>query len=211
LLIDLHTHTQPLSHDSLLTADDLIDAAKAVGLDGVCLTEHDFFWEPEKVADLRKRHTFLVIPGIEVNTEDGHIVVFGLERYVYGMHRMAELSELAGAAGAAMIAAHPYRRQLPFELRNDGDWSGALERATANPAYAHVVAIETWNGRGSERENGFAGEIAARLGVRQVAASDAHGVTDVGTCATEFAREIDDVGDLIAELKAGRFAPITKL
>jgi len=205
LLIDLHTHTQPLSHDSLLTADDLIDLAKQAHLEGVCLTEHDFFWEPEKVAELRDRHNFLVIPGIEVNTEDGHIVVFGLDRYVYGMHRMHELAALVEAAGGVMISAHPYRRQLPFDLRNDGDWSEAIERAIANPAYAHVAAIETRNGRGSPRENAFAAEVAARLGVRAVAASDAHAAPDVGRCATEFERPIDNLDDLIAELRAGRF------
>jgi len=159
MLIDLHTHTHPLSHDSLLSPDDLIDAAKEAGLDGVCLTEHDFFWEPETAADLSRRHNFLVIPGIEVNTEDGHIVVFGLERFVYGMHRMAELARMAADAGAVIIAAHPYRRQLPFELRHDGDWTHALERAVANPAYAHVQAIETHNGRGSDRENAFSAEV----------------------------------------------------
>src|SRR3989304_311493 len=104
MLIDLHTHTHPLSHDSLLSPDDLIDAAKEAGLDGVCLTEHDFFWEPETAADLSRRHNFLVIPGIEVNTEDGHIVVFGLEKYVYGMHRMRELAALVEQAGGGMIA-----------------------------------------------------------------------------------------------------------
>jgi predicted metal-dependent phosphoesterase TrpH len=210
LLIDLHTHTQPLSHDSLLTPDDLIDAAKSAGLDGVCLTEHDFFWEPEKVADLRKRHNFLVIPGIEVNTEDGHIVVFGLEHYVYGMHRMHELAALVDAAGGVMIAAHPYRRQLPFELRHEGDWSEALERAVSNPAYTHVHAIETHNGRGSARENAFAAEVASRLKAREVAASDAHSATDVGRCATEFERNIDGLADLISELKAGRFRPAVR-
>ncbi len=194
MLIDLHTHTQPLSHDSLLTADDLIDTAKRAGLDGVCLTEHDFFWEPESVAELRKRHDFIVIPGIEVNTEDGHIVVFGLEHYVYGMHRIHELGALVEDAGGIMIAAHPYRRQLPFELRNDGDWSEALERAAANPAYGHVGAIETANGRGTERENRFSREIAERLGARQVAASDAHATNDVGRCATEFDRPIERPG-----------------
>ena len=207
MLIDLHTHTQPLSHDSLLTPDDLIEAAKSAGLDGVCLTEHDFFWEPEKVADLRKRHSFLVIPGIEVNTEDGHIVVFGLEHYVYGMHRMHELAALVEAAGGVMIAAHPYRRQLPFELRHEGDWSEALERAVSNPAYAHVHAIETHNGRGSHRENAFAVEVASRLKAREVAASDAHGAADVGRCATEFEHKIEDLPSLIKELKAGRFRP----
>jgi len=208
LLIDLHTHTQPLSHDSLLSADDLIDLAKRSDLDGVCLTEHDFFWEPETVAELRRRHNFLVLPGIEVNTEDGHIVVFGLEHYVYGMHRIHELSALVQAAGGVMIAAHPYRRQLPFELRHEGDWSDALRRAVANPAYRHVSAIESRNGRGSARENAFAGEIANTLGVPQVAASDAHATQDVGRCATEFERNIESLDDLIGELKAGRFRPL---
>ncbi|TEU02097.1 MAG: PHP domain-containing protein, partial [Dehalococcoidia bacterium] len=69
MLIDLHTHTRPLSHDSLLSPDELIEAAKAAGLDAVCLTEHDFTWEPEKVRELSRRHAFTVIPGIEVNTE----------------------------------------------------------------------------------------------------------------------------------------------
>ena len=209
MLIDLHTHTQPLSHDSLLTADNLIDLAKQSRLDGVCLTEHDFFWEPDAVVDLRRRHQFLVLPGIEINTEDGHIVVFGLERYVYGMHRIHELSALVGAAGGVMIAAHPYRRQLPFELRHEGDWSDALRRAVTNPAYGHVSAIESQNGRGSARENAFAGEIADTLGAPEVAASDAHAAADVGRCATQFEERIESLGDLITELKSGRFRPLT--
>ena len=55
VLIDLHTHTQPLSHDSLLSPDDLIEAAKAAGLDAVCLTEHDFTWDPQAVRELARR------------------------------------------------------------------------------------------------------------------------------------------------------------
>ena len=208
MLIDLHTHTHPLSHDSLLSPDELIEAAKAAGLDAVCLTEHDFFWDHAEVAALSKRHDFLVIPGIEVNTEDGHIVVFGLDRFVYGMHRMHELARLADAAGAVMIAAHPYRRQLPFELRHEGDWTHALERAVANPACSHVTAIETQNGRGTDRENAFSAEVAARLDLPTVAASDAHERKDIGRCATEFERKITGLEDLIAELKAGRFKPV---
>ena len=136
------------------------------------------------------------------------MVVFGLEHYVYGMHRIHELGALVEAAGGVMIGAHPYRRQLSFELRNEGDWSEALDRAVANPAYAHVAAIETLNGRGSSRENAFAAEIASRLGTRQAAASDAHAAADVGRCATEFERRIAGLIDLIAELKSGRFHPL---
>ena len=207
MLIDLHTHTHPLSHDSLLSPDQLIEAAKGANLDAVCLTEHDFFWDHAEVQALSKRHNFLIIPGIEVNTEDGHIVVFGLDRFVYGMHRMHELARMTEAAGAVMIAAHPYRRQLPWQLRHDGDWTEAVERAAANPAFAHVVAVETQNGRGSDRENAFAAELAARLKLPGTAASDAHERADVGRVATEFDGKITGLEDLIRELKAFRFKP----
>lgn len=208
MLIDLHTHTYPLSHDSLLSPDDLIAAAKGSHLDGVCLTEHDFFWEHDKVAQLSRRHDFLVIPGIEVNTENGHVLVFGLERFAYGMHRMHELAQLVGEANGVMIAAHPYRRQLPFELRHDGDWGEALVRAAANPSYKQVDAIETHNGRGSERENQFSRELRDRLSLPALAGSDSHELKDVGRCATRFERQITGLDNLIVELKANRFAPI---
>ncbi len=209
MLIDLHTHTYPLSHDSDLTPDRLIEAARKAGLDGVCLTEHDFFWENEKAAELGRRHNFLVIPGIEVNTEHGHVVVFGLEEFVYGMHRLGELVEMVEAAGGAMIAAHPYRRQLPFELTQEGDWSEALERTSDNEAYRHVHAIETLNGRGTERQNAFSAAVCERHRLAEAAGSDAHSVVDVGTCATEFEAKIAGLGDLIAGLKTGRFRPLS--
>ena len=207
-LIDLHTHTRLLSHDSTLSADELVDAAKRAGLDGVCLTEHDFFWEREATADLARRHGFLVIPGIEVNTEFGHILVFGLERFVFGMHRLADLVRLVGEAGGIMVAAHPYRRQLPFELREAGDWTSAVEQTVRNESYAHVSAIETYNGRGTKRQNEFALEVCQRLGLPGAAGSDSHELGDVGVCATEFDAPIADAGGLIAELRGGRFRPV---
>jgi predicted metal-dependent phosphoesterase TrpH len=124
------------------------------------------------------------------------------------MHRTEELAKMVADAAGALIAAHPYRRQLPFELKTEGDWSGAMERAAANPAYAHVSAMETFNGRGSERENAFATELCERLKLPKVAASDSHELTDVGTCATEFSRQISTAEDLVRELAAGRFQPV---
>ena len=208
MLIDLHIHTKPLSHDSLLSPDDAISLAKERGLDAVCLTEHDFFWDVDQFRALAQRHAFPVFPGVELNTEDGHFVVFGLYEWVYGIHRTAELAALVERKGGVLIAAHPYRRQLPFELRHEGDWSEAMDRAAANPAYEHVCAMESHNGRGSDRENAFARELCERLGLPRVAASDSHEPDDIGVCATDLSRRVTTVDELIAELKAGRFEPV---
>lgn len=205
MLIDLHCHTFPLSNDSFLSPDQLIERAKAVGLDGVCLSEHDSAWEPRKVRELAERHNFLIIPATEVTTEDGHILVFGLNRYVSGMHQLPQLTRLVAEAGGAMIAPHPYRQFAPLLRMDDDFWTMALERAAASPAFQYVCALEAINGRSSQDESLFSWQLCARLGLPAVAGSNAHEPSDVGTCATRFQRSIADVEDLSRELKAGRF------
>ena len=205
MLIDLHCHTFPLSDDSFLSPDELIERAKAVGLDGVCLTEHDAVWEPHKIRELAKRHNFLVIPAIEVNTEDDHMLVFGLSRYIDGMQRVAHLAQLVADAGGAMVAPHPYRRLTPLLRMDDDFWTMALEQTAAHPAFRHVCAVEAINGRAAHDENLFSWQLCARLGLPAVAGSDAHEPSDIGTCATRFQSRIADVQDLVRELKAGRF------
>jgi hypothetical protein len=160
MLIDLHCHTFPLSDDSFLSPDQLIERARAVGLDGVCLTEHDSVWEPRKLRELAERHDFLIIPAIEVNSEDGHILVFGLNRYVSGMRQLPQLTRLVAEAGGAMIAAHPYRQFAPLLRMDDDFWTMALERAAANPAFQYVCALEAINGRSTQDENSSPGNCA---------------------------------------------------
>ena len=205
MLIDLHTHTKPLAWDSYLTPDDLIERSKATGLDGICLSEHDFFWKPADVLELAKRHDFLVLPAIEINTDDGHLLVYGLEEYTYGMHRSHDLADHVEQARGAMIAAHPYRRQMPWYLESERDYEEALVRASRNPAYGYCTALELINGRGSKKANEFSRRLCELMGVRGTAGSDAHDSVDIGRCATYFERDIDDIEGLIEELKAGRY------
>ena len=87
LIIDLHTHTYPKSDDSFIDINELIVEARSRGLDGICLTEHDSFWSQDEITVISARHNFLVIPGVEINTDSGHVLVFGLDKYIFGMHR----------------------------------------------------------------------------------------------------------------------------
>ena len=209
MLIDLHTHTRPLSWDSYLDPNDLIERSRAAGLDGICLSEHDYCWDPEEVAKLAKKHNYLVLPAIEINTEDGHILCYGIEKYVYGMHRAHELAHHINEAGGAMVAAHPYRRQMPWNLKEESEYTEALERAARNPAYAFCAGLERINGRGSVRENTFSARLCDFMGVPGTAGTDSHQISDIGKCATEFFQRVESLEDLIEELKAGRFRPVS--
>jgi predicted metal-dependent phosphoesterase TrpH len=205
MLIDIHTHTVPLSDDSDMAPSELIERAKAVGLDGVCITEHDAFWKQDDIAALRRRHNFLVLPGAELNTEDDHLLVFGLDKWIIGMSRAQFVRELVDKAGGAIVVAHPFRRRILKVSDPDNErYRKELDRVCHNPFFRTVDAIEVLNARGDNRQNAFSQELAERLNLPGVGGSDAHEPAEVGRVATEFEREITNLEELIAELKAGR-------
>ena len=208
MLIDLHTHTFPKSQDSVLEPDTLLRHAKQAGLDGVCLTEHDGFWDPETLEEWSRRYGLLVLPGCEVTTEEGHLLVYGLDRYIFGMHRASFVKGLVDQAGGAMVIAHPYRGRYRRERDAPPDrFQEAVDRASLDPVLAMSRAVETHNGRGSEAQNRFSQALRQRLDAFGTGASDAHSAADVGTFATEFDAPIRDLSDLIRELRAGRYHP----
>ncbi len=204
MLIDLHTHTLPWSDDSNLEIPELIHQAKQAGLDAICLTEHDWFRDKDTLAKLSQEHDFLVLPGVETNTDDGHFLVFGVEKYSFGMHRTEYLKRIVDEAGGAMILAHPYRRQL----HSDDDIHAAVEQCCQKPFFRLADAIEVLNGRASERQNKFSQELCRRLNLKGIGGSDAHSFSDIPSCATLFERKVSNVEELIAELKAGRFRAV---
>ena len=210
MIIDIHTHTYPTSDDSSLAPDVLIEEAARIGLDGICITDHDGFWTPREIDDLSRRHGFLVLPGCEVTTEEGHLLVYGLDRYVFGMHRAAFVRRLVDEAGGAIVAAHPYRRAFVEQYADDeAVYREMVQRASGSDALTLADAVEVRNGRGSHRQNAFSQDVADRMGMGGTGASDAHKLDDLGTYATEFARPVRSLDDLIAELLAGRFRPVT--
>ena len=208
MLIDLHSHTWPASDDSVLDPDQLIERSKAAGIDAVCLTEHNTFWDPARVDALSRKHGILVLPGCEVTTDEGHMLVFGLHQYDFGMFHIRRLVAMVSAADGAMVAAHPYRRQMPWYPDKPDQYEDALERAGRREAYKHVAALETENGRGTPQENEFSHRLATRLQLPETAGTDSHALVDIARCATYFESDVKTVDDLIRELKTGRFHPL---
>src|SRR3954451_5640425 len=76
---DHHLHTSRHSPDSVIDPMILIERARAVGLDGVVITEHDYQWEADELAGLATRADGLkVFAGAEVSALEGHFLVYGL-------------------------------------------------------------------------------------------------------------------------------------
>ena len=208
MFIDLHSHTWPRSHDSVLNPDDLIVRAKQAGLDAVVFTEHDTCWDAKSIDELSAKHSFLVLAGIEISTDDGHMLAFGLDKYVFGMHRARELASYVEQGNGAIVAAHPYRRQMPWFSRSDEEYQSALDKASRNPAYQYVLGLETLNGRGSDKENDFSLRLAQMMQLGGTGGTDSHSISDIGKCATFFEHPINDERELIDALKEGAYYPV---
>ena len=206
-LIDLHTHTYPPSPCSSVSANEMIENAKQAGLNGICLTDHNYAWEADAVAKLSQKHGFLLLRGSEVTTDQGHMLVFGLDKAIgaSGIVKIAELREEVEKADGFMIVAHPFRGFLTFGV---GQLGLTVEKAAERPFFKYVDAVEVMNGKVTKKENDFASQVAAALGLPTTGGSDAHEASEVGIYATRFPDPIANEKELIAALKSGNYSPV---
>ena len=83
-------------------------------------------------------------------------------------------------ANGAMVAAHPYRRQMPWYMDSEQDYGDALVRAARNPAYQYCDALERLNGRGTVKENEFSAALCDHMKMPGTAGTDSHSRSDIG-------------------------------
>jgi predicted metal-dependent phosphoesterase TrpH len=197
MIIDLHVHTAPASPCSSAPVEDLIEEAKRIGLSGICLTDHNYVWDRMKVEDLARKHAFLVLRGNEIITDQGDMLVFGLDKDVKGIVKLEELRQEVTRAGGVIVVPHPFRGFLAFGVGELG--LTPLKR----PFFKYVDALEIRNGKVTEKENDFAEKVAIKSGLPAVGGSDAHEVSEVGDYATQFPGTIGNEKDLIEAIKQG--------
>jgi len=172
--IDLHTHSH-FSVDGTCSPDELIEAARNRGIDGIALTDHDTC---EGVLSLMDKgviredglpfNDFLVIPGMEISTAEGHLLCIGAVLPELKGRPALEACEIIHLHGGLAIPAHPFdcfrsslgkrvMSQLPID---------AVETFNA----ASTLAAFNWSSKKFAQEHGLA----------EVAGSDAHTTDAVG-------------------------------
>jgi predicted metal-dependent phosphoesterase TrpH len=194
--IDTHCHTKH-SYDNWLEPLDLIRRAKALGLDGVCITEHYSYEASEPVERVGREEGLLVLRGVEIATDRGHLLAYGVEDDGWNVWNrdsylpLDEVIERINLLGGICAPAHPFRDVGLSSLLD-----GLLE-------LQGIAAVESHNGSNADSDNDLAIEASSHLGLPTLGGSDCHKVVAVGRCATEFSQPVHDMASFIAAVRDG--------
>ncbi|UCD80191.1 MAG: PHP domain-containing protein [Desulfobacterales bacterium] len=205
MLIDLHIHTAPLSACSYIDPHELVQEARRLKLDGICLTEHQVVWNPEEVDNLAREGGIKIFRGNEYTTNQGDVLVFGFYEDIKELMLIQELREEVKKAGGFMIAAHPFRGFKTFGI---GQLQMTVDQACKRRVFEYVDAIEIGNGKLAEDENDMARKVAEKLGLPGTGGSDAHRVDEIATWVTVFEKDIQNEVQLVEELHAESFRAV---
>ena len=163
---DLHVHSHN-SKDSLLHPQKIIRAALKKGLNCIAVTDHDTVKGGlELVREARGLQDFIAIPGVELKTDIGDVILLFVEEEVK-TRSFNEVLDHAKSIDALTILAHPYRKHVMIE-----------------DVAKRVHAIEALNARTDRPANLKAYALASRLGKTMTAGSDAHVAFEIGKAVT---------------------------
>lgn len=198
MIIDTHLHESKYSFDSHLTFKEAIETAKFVGLDGICVTNHDNNHLRKEIGNSAKINDILVIVGAEILTFEGDILVFGVDNLPENMLHANELLEIVEKNNGVAISAHPFR--------NNNRGLGEHIRKVSNI----LSGVEAFNGSTFPYHNLYAYALATELNIPCLGASDAHVSQNVGKYATYFDSTIRDEEDFIEAVKSKNFCPVIR-
>jgi predicted metal-dependent phosphoesterase TrpH len=162
LKIDLHVHTS-YSKDSLASPGSVVKKAIELGLDAIAVTDHDTIKGALEAEKLARGKDLLVIPGQEIHTQDGEVIILGIRESLPSYRPALETLNLAKQKGGFVIIPHP------FDFMRKGLGRNIYE------CLDYIDAIEVFNARTIfNRANNKALEFADQQGFPKVTGSDSH-------------------------------------
>jgi hypothetical protein len=195
--IDLHCHSW-FSADGVSSPESLIDAARKKGLHGFALTDHNTSDGCRYLLDkglLREDglpvDDFVIIPGVEVTTAEGHLLCLGVVLPFLKGTPALEVCRLVREKGGIVIPPHPY------DLFRAGIREAVLETL-------EIDALEVFNAATTfKRYNRMAFDYATRKGLPMIAGSDAHHESAIGTAYTILNTDDFSVSGLLRQITQG--------
>jgi hypothetical protein len=178
LNFDLHAHSK-FSADGISEPEEMVAMARAKGLHGFAITDHntcacvDYFENHGLMRpDGQPVDGFLIVPGQEITTKEGHLLALGVRMPDLKGIAAREAVELIHAQGGLAIPPHPY------DYFRAGIREAVLDTLP-------IDGIEVFNAATTfKRCNDDAFAYAMKRGLPMTAASDSHHVEALGVAYT---------------------------
>jgi predicted metal-dependent phosphoesterase TrpH len=185
---DLHIHTHH-SGDNKQNLEEIFASVRRLSLDVIGIADHNTL-KGGIEAKSQAPPGLIVIPAVEVTSEDGHILAYNVSEDVPRGLSVAETIDIVHRLGGIAVAAHPYRM-----------WSGLGSKVILRNRFD---ALEAINGRNTMDGNRRAIALAERAHLPVTGGSDAHQPERIGEGLTIFPDDCLTVEDLIKAILDGR-------
>ena len=187
LYADFHIHTV-YSSDSVIQPKTLVDMLVGHNFIKVAaVTDHDSVRGCKATVELASVYPdILIIPGVEISTPNGDMLVLGTEELPPKPWNPEDIVDYAKDNAAVSIVAHPYREY------GMGDLTRKLK----------VDAVEVLNGGSSQAANRQAKELAKEIGLPGTAGSDAHQTAELFSVCTQVQASLD-IDEILKAIKSG--------
>jgi len=168
MIAELHVHSN--HSDGRDSVKKLLESAIEKRIGAISITDHDTINGSLEAVELvnEEYYPLMVIPGIEISTDDGHLLAYGVEKeFDPGMSMEDTIREVRKAGGVSVVAH-------PFQIHRHGILS-------LKKVIRAVDAIEVFNAKFYIGIcNKLANRIAEKYGIPGIAGSDAHSAKSVG-------------------------------
>jgi hypothetical protein len=132
-----HVHTT--RSDGRGTLDQVIQAARAAGLQFVVITDHNLL-SPEEAG---WHGDVLVIEATEASSRFGHVVAVGVPRALTLQERNGEPLDVIAALGGVAVLAHPFQPRRPWSGWERAPWRG-IEVVSNDTAWGEIMVGRGW-------------------------------------------------------------------
>ena len=178
--LDLHIHSQ-YSEDAIGSPKDIIKSLKKKGLQGMAITDHNTVEGGLKAVKIAPKD-FIVIPGIEISTADGHMLALNVEKNIARNLSIQETVEKILDQGGTPIVPHLFRNM------------SGIKKEKLKTIHQKINAIEVFNACSMPKTNLKIAKIAKEFNLGGTGGSDSHDPAYAG-----YAYTVVDTTDMNAD------------
>jgi predicted metal-dependent phosphoesterase TrpH len=187
LKLDLHIHSQ-YSEDGTGTPKEIINILRKKGLNGMAITDHNSIKGGLNALKIAPKD-FIVIPGVEISTSDGHIIALNVKNDIPRGLSVEETVDRIIDLGGTPIVPHLFRNMSGIKAEN------------LRKIYKNIHAIEVFNACSLPKTNLKTAKIAKKFNLGGIGGSDSHTPEYAGFAYTTVEKNEINLDSVLTEIE----------